>query len=110
VQWVASVGDYLQFYNFGMTSADFTDNTGTPTAYQVSSCGFGNIGISYPAGTGDVLVTTLIGGYSRTYIPDPNNVGNFLATTAIAPGVAAGALTPSVTVAASSLIGAGSIF
>jgi hypothetical protein len=91
-----------------MQTADFTDQTGVPTTYML---GFDSSLIEYTTGTGNVLVTTLISGYSRTYIPDPSNSGHFLAKTAVGPGPLVGsALAPSVNIAAASLVGAGSIF
>jgi hypothetical protein len=68
--WAATVGQYLQLFNFAMTQNQFTDITGVPTLYQLP---FDSSQVAFGPGTENVLVTILISSFSRTYIPDPTS-------------------------------------
>ena len=64
--WAATVGQYLQLFNFAMTQDQFTDTTGVPTLYRLP---FDSSQVTFDTGTENVLVKNLISSFSSTSIP-----------------------------------------
>ena len=107
--WAATVGQYLQLFNFAMTQNQFTDTTGVPTRYQLP---FDSSQVAFGPGTENVLVTTLISSFSRTYIPDPEqgSQGTGKSGLAVAPSIAGSNLVYHLDLAATDLFGTASSF
>jgi hypothetical protein len=105
--WVATVGQYLQLFNFAMTQDQFTDTTGVPTRYRLP---FDSSQVTFDTGTENVLVTTLISSFSRNYISDPAVQYRRKAALAVAPAIVGGKLVYHLDLAKTALFGTASSF
>lgn len=75
------MGTYLQLFNLGLTSGQFTNSDGAVTLYQLP---FDTTQVFFPTIAEYVLVNTFITGYSQKYVP--YSVGGYRTFRMVVPG------------------------